>query len=334
MKPDQKAELVAMYQDKLRTAMTGDGSNDCGALKQADIGLSLSSEAEATMAAPFTSASPSPLSLITLLREGRAALVTSFACFRYIVCYSMIQFISVEILYYNCATYGNWHYLIQDLLAVFPLAVVMSRTEAASTLCPQRPPGVLFSFKPAFSLLCQCVLILTTQLVGIFLLVGSPGFVATPVDGGDLPYETHETFFLQHLCMLQYMFVCFALSIGRPHRRPMWTNHWLVVLLVFLLLIQLWLMFVQPEAVVTFFEFLIVPNSISLLAFVLALVYGALSFAFEYWLSNTEWNPIPFFTQSQSNCLQQQQQPCDSMFSRNCCSSLTTCCSKHYETLE
>ena len=57
--------------------MCGDGANDCGALKQADVGLSLS-EAEASIAAPFTSSVSNISCVIDLLREGRCAMTTSF----------------------------------------------------------------------------------------------------------------------------------------------------------------------------------------------------------------------------------------------------------------
>jgi cation-transporting ATPase 13A3/4/5 len=57
--------------------MVGDGANDCGALKQADAGLSLS-DAEASISAPFTSKILNISAEITLLRNGRAALVTNF----------------------------------------------------------------------------------------------------------------------------------------------------------------------------------------------------------------------------------------------------------------
>ena len=55
MSPDQKAQLVEEYQDiDYIVSMCGDGANDCGALKAAHVGISLS-EAEASVAAPFTS---------------------------------------------------------------------------------------------------------------------------------------------------------------------------------------------------------------------------------------------------------------------------------------
>lgn len=55
MSPDEKHELVEKLQSlDYGCGFCGDGANDCGALKAADVGISLS-EAEASVAAPFTS---------------------------------------------------------------------------------------------------------------------------------------------------------------------------------------------------------------------------------------------------------------------------------------
>lgn len=55
MSPDEKHELVEKLQSiNYCCSFCGDGANDCGALKAADVGISLS-EAEASVAAPFTS---------------------------------------------------------------------------------------------------------------------------------------------------------------------------------------------------------------------------------------------------------------------------------------
>jgi cation-transporting P-type ATPase 13A2 len=83
MSPDEKHELVERLQSLgYVVAFCGDGANDCGALKAADVGLSLS-EAEASVAAPFTSHTQDIGCMIDVIREGRAALVTSFSCFKY-----------------------------------------------------------------------------------------------------------------------------------------------------------------------------------------------------------------------------------------------------------
>lgn len=55
MKPSQKSTFIFLLQKAGNSvAMVGDGANDCGALKQADIGLALS-QTEASITAPFTS---------------------------------------------------------------------------------------------------------------------------------------------------------------------------------------------------------------------------------------------------------------------------------------
>ncbi len=83
MSPDEKHELVSRLRSLGYTvAFCGDGANDCGALKAADVGLSLS-EAEASVAAPFTSQAPDINCVLEVIKAGRAALVTSFSCFKF-----------------------------------------------------------------------------------------------------------------------------------------------------------------------------------------------------------------------------------------------------------
>ena len=79
MSPDDKAFLVENLQKhlKVEVGMCGDGANDCGALKTADMGISLS-EAEASIAAPFTSKIQDISCVVRVLKEGRAALTPSF----------------------------------------------------------------------------------------------------------------------------------------------------------------------------------------------------------------------------------------------------------------
>jgi P-type E1-E2 ATPase len=77
--------------------MCGDGANDCSALKTADAGISLS-EAEASIAAPFTSSVQNIECVVTLLREGRCSMATALQSFKYIELYAMCEFSSVALL--------------------------------------------------------------------------------------------------------------------------------------------------------------------------------------------------------------------------------------------
>jgi len=99
MTPDIKALLVSELKScfNIKVGMCGDGANDCAALKEANVGLSLSNT-EASIAAPFTSKVFEIQSFVYLLQEGRCALVTSFECFKWTIIYSFVMFGSVVML--------------------------------------------------------------------------------------------------------------------------------------------------------------------------------------------------------------------------------------------
>jgi cation-transporting P-type ATPase 13A2 len=81
-KPDQKTWIIQRLISQGRcVGMCGDGTNDCGALKAAHVGLALS-DAEASIVAPFTSARKMVSDIVTLVKEGRCALETSFVSFK------------------------------------------------------------------------------------------------------------------------------------------------------------------------------------------------------------------------------------------------------------
>lgn len=70
MAPEQKQQLVELLQSiGYYVGMCGDGANDCGALKAAHAGVSLS-EAEASIASPFTSKITNISCVPTLIKEG------------------------------------------------------------------------------------------------------------------------------------------------------------------------------------------------------------------------------------------------------------------------
>lgn len=58
-----------------------------------------------------------------MFREGRAALVTSFSCFKFMSLYSAIQFTSVSFLYASASNLGDFQFLFIDVVLILPIAI-------------------------------------------------------------------------------------------------------------------------------------------------------------------------------------------------------------------
>ncbi|XP_014425072.2 polyamine-transporting ATPase 13A2 isoform X2 [Pelodiscus sinensis] len=225
MSPDQKTQLVYSLQDlNYCVGMCGDGANDCGALKAADVGISLS-EAEASVASPFTSTVATIECVPTLIREGRCSLVTSFGVFKYMALYSLVQFVSVLLLYTINTNLSDFQFLFFDLIITTTVAVLMGKTGPAKELGTKRPQGTLISIIVLGSLLLQTALLITVQLMSYFITVSQSWYVplnSTVTAPQNLPnYENTVVFCVSGF---QYLILAVAMSKGYPFREPLYTN--------------------------------------------------------------------------------------------------------------
>ncbi|KAI5963290.1 uncharacterized protein KGF55_003082 [Candida pseudojiufengensis] len=223
MSPDEKHELVEQFQKiDYTVGFCGDGANDCGALKAADVGISLS-EAEASVAAPFTSRIFEISCVPTIIKEGRSSLVTSFSCFKYMSLYSAIQFISVTILYKTGTNLGDFQFLYIDLFLILPLAIFMSWSKPYDKLVIKRPTANLVSPKVLIPLVCSILVLLIFQVI-IWSWVKKEPWYIKPIPGSDDAVKSSDNTVLFLFSNFQYILIAVVLNQGPPFREPIEKN--------------------------------------------------------------------------------------------------------------
>ncbi|RVX69518.1 hypothetical protein B0A52_06582 [Exophiala mesophila] len=242
MSPDEKHELVEKLQSiDYCCGFCGDGANDCGALKAADVGVSLS-EAEASVAAPFTSHIFDISCVPALIKEGRAALVTSFCCFKYMSLYSAIQFTSVSFLYASASNLGDFQFLFIDLALILPIAIFMGWTGAYPVLSTKRPTASLVSRKVLTPLIGQIFLCIFVQLVAFETVQSQPWYQPPQLDKQKSNVDNSQNTALFLVSCFQYTLSGVVLSVGPPFRKSMTANVPFVVTIVVALIVSLYML--------------------------------------------------------------------------------------------
>ncbi|AET40645.1 putative acid anhydride hydrolase Ecym_6263 [Eremothecium cymbalariae DBVPG len=244
MSPDEKHELVEQLQGlNYAVGFCGDGANDCGALKAADIGVSLS-DAEASVAAPFTSQIFEISCVLDVIKEGRAALVTSFACFQYMSLYSAIQFITINILYSRGINLADFQFLYIDLFLIVPIAIFMSWSKPYSVLAKKRPSANLVSPKILVPFFVQLIIIFVFQIIPWYMVQKMPWYIK-PVAGDDNAVKSSDNTVLFFVSNFQYILIAIVLSVGPPYREPISKNFGLIADVVLSVLASLKLMYLD-----------------------------------------------------------------------------------------
>ena len=247
MAPEHKALLVEGFKkEKLEVLMCGDGANDCMALRTANIGVSLSEE-EASIAAPFTSKNQNISCLVPLLKEGKSSLVTSIQTFKYMMMYSLIQFIAVTLVMVLSSYLSEIQYLSVDIFIIIPLAFFIPATGPYKYLTKHHPTDSLISFPIITSILSQTVIsfifqfvvhLLPVYLLNNYINVCLPDSDETEI----LACPDNTSVFLISNC--QYFIAAVAFSISKPFKSPIYTNYFLtffmILALIYSTIIILW----------------------------------------------------------------------------------------------
>ncbi|XP_053315067.1 probable cation-transporting ATPase 13A4 [Spea bombifrons] len=297
MSPGQKSNLIEEFQKiDYYAGMCGDGANDCGALKVAHAGISLS-ELEASVASPFTSKTPNIECVPKLIKEGRNCLVTSFCVFKYVAMYAMIELICLMLLFWEQTILGNRHYLMQDVAITITVSLTMSLTGPAPVLAPYRPAGQLISPPLLLSMVLNFIFSLIVQTIGFTLVQQQPWYNETDIFSACLPpnhtaftnTEEKEPLANQNFLSTTMWFISgmnliiveFVFSKGKPFRQPLYANYVFSFMIAAQLAAYIFVYFADIESVYQAMELICTPYYWRGNVFIMVAVLFAVSYIVE-----------------------------------------------------
>ena len=242
--PDNKTQLVqSLQKEGFQVLMCGDGANDCGALKVADVGVSLSQE-EASIAAPFTSTNPDISCIIDVLNEGKCALVTSVEIFKYMIAFSLTEYVAMTLMMFRNTFLFDFESIAIDIFITLPLCIFLPMTQAYETFNYHRPISNLASFPIIISLFPQVIINAFFQIGAVILMnifffpekeiyhkarecrannrLNNPTNNSDNDDNVKIPCLDNSIIFYVAFC--QFLFVGIVLITSAPFKKRIYTN--------------------------------------------------------------------------------------------------------------
>ena len=115
---------------------------DAGALKAVHVGIALS-DSEASIVAPFSSLDKTISSVIDVVKEGRCALASALASYKYLLMYGQVEAINQILNAYFSITFDEWCWVFMDGVWTISLAFSLPLAKPAAKLSASRPTASL-----------------------------------------------------------------------------------------------------------------------------------------------------------------------------------------------
>jgi len=162
-----------------------------------------------------------------VIREGRAALTTSFGVFKYMAGYSLTEFFSVSLLYWIATNMSDFMYLFIDLFLILIFAIAYGHSGAAHGLAPKPPPTQILSIPSVSSLILQIVINVGFQAFVFTFITEQPWFIPFTFPGDTYNFNSYQVTVVFLITTFQYITMVIVYSKGHPYRKSIFHNHWL-----------------------------------------------------------------------------------------------------------
>eukprot|EP00382_Lankesteria_abbotti_P001187 CAMPEP_0113844336 /NCGR_PEP_ID=MMETSP0372-20130328/187_1 /TAXON_ID=340204 /ORGANISM="Lankesteria abbotti" /LENGTH=810 /DNA_ID=CAMNT_0000813341 /DNA_START=294 /DNA_END=2727 /DNA_ORIENTATION=+ /assembly_acc=CAM_ASM_000359 len=262
MKPDQKVEAVKLLMTTGVTAMCGDGANDAGALRVAHVGLAISSGGGATMVAPFSSPHDSLQSVITIVREGRAALANALAAYKNLMMYGEIMVLVAGVQFYFGVVLSEATWIYVDAVVNLGMAWAVMQSRSAKRLAPNRPTSKLIGYEVFISVFLQIIWNGITIIATICILYRQSFYVCKEFDPNLadparwwLKGDNYEGVVYANVFLFLFTNSAAVYNIGFDFRRKWISNLWVVCCWLFGMGFSIYLIFGQAEYFTCLFRF-------------------------------------------------------------------------------
>ncbi|GAN11385.1 P-type ATPase (P-ATPase) Superfamily [Mucor ambiguus] len=235
MTPNDKVQCVQLHMEKGVTAMCGDGGNDCGALRAAHVGMALS-EAEASMVSPFSTSNRSVMQCVELLKQGRAALATSFSNYKFLIYYGESMAFWELIMFYFTVIACQPIWITIDGFITTTMTFAITQAQPAERLGPSRPtakPLGAYTLASCLGVIFVNFWFMVTSVVWLFQ---QDWFMCNEFDSSAIDSakwwllgDNYEAEIISLVVLFQFFNSAAIVNFGSAFRRSWWRNYVLVV---------------------------------------------------------------------------------------------------------
>ncbi|PVU99625.1 hypothetical protein BB559_000550 [Furculomyces boomerangus] len=253
MLPQDKVDCVKSVMKFCVTAMCGDGGNDCGALRVAHAGLALS-DAEASIVSPFSSKTRSIMSCVELIVQGRAAMATSLAGYRFLILFGQsVTLIKIFTFYFSVGLSQNVWIMVDAFIAV-GMSFTVSFNGPAKKLSLHRPTSRILGPQILLGSIGIVFINFLFLMGGFFWLYSKSWFRCNEFEANLVDIskwwllgDNYETEIIAFIGLMQLVTSAFIVNFGYIFRRRWYRNYLLVIFSVSFVSILSYMLMADPN---------------------------------------------------------------------------------------